>query len=416
MPDTQRTIAVPLDAPQIGTADVVVLLACGDTDGVRTSAGRVAEGIDSAAPGMRVLIVCPDAPPAEQVPDGDHPRLTLTAAAFTALDRIPATTPGGADAYATLFTIANQTGARAALMIGSAPDAVTAALVRTLAEPIMTGSCHVVAPRYARQKYDGLIDSAIVSPFARALYGKRIRGHIGLDFGFSAQVAQRWGGLGTAGGGEPRLQKTAWILPQALSDNLSVGQANLPVRLPPVAGPQDVTAVLGRVTGSFFADIERHAPFWQRVTRSLPVPTFGAAPPLEADDGAWSDVLPLIESFRLAYRNLHEIWGLVLPPATLLELKRLTALPVGDFRMSDQLWARIVYDFALAHRLRTINRDHLLGALTPAYLAWVASYALEIRDAPARLVEERIERLCLAYEGEKPYLLRRWRWPDRFNP
>ena len=42
--------------------------------------------------------------------------------------------------------------------------------------------------------------------------------------------------------------------------------------------------------------------------------------------------------------------------------------------MADDLWVRIVYDFILAYRLRTLNRGHLLGALTPLYLAWVASH------------------------------------------
>ena len=42
--------------------------------------------------------------------------------------------------------------------------------------------------------------------------------------------------------------------------------------------------------------------------------------------------------------------------------------------MPESLCARIVFDFLLAHRLRTINRGHLLGALIPLYLAWVASH------------------------------------------
>ena len=39
-----------------------------------------------------------------------------------------------------------------------------------------------------------------------------------------------------------------------------------------------------------------------------------------------------------------------------------------------------VFDFILAYRLRTINRGHLLGALTPLYLAWVASHILLARS------------------------------------
>ena len=72
-------------------------------------------------------------------------------------------------------------------------------------------------------------------------------------------------------------------------------------------------------------------------------------------------------------RELQEIWGVVLPPS-LLDLRKLSRLPPEQFRMSDELWVRIVHDFALAHRLRTINREHLLESLTPLYFGWVASY------------------------------------------
>ena len=82
----------------------------------------------------------------------------------------------------------------------------------------------------------------------------------------------------------------------------------------------------------------------------------------------------MIEGFRLAYSNLLEIWSLVLPPNTLLGLKRLSMVDPASFRMPENLWARIVYDFLIAYRLRTINRGHLLGALIPLYLAWVAGH------------------------------------------
>ncbi len=104
------------------------------------------------------------------------------------------------------------------------------------------------------------------------------------------------------------------------------------------------------------------------------------------------------------------------PPATLVELKRLTEPASGGFRLPDELWARIVYDFALAHRLRTINRDHLLRAMTPLYLAWVASYAKEVGTAPPTVVEYRLDQVGAAFETQKPYFVSRWRWPDRFNP
>ena len=125
----------------------------------------------------------------------------------------------------------------------------------------------------------------------------------------------------------------------------------------------------------------------------------------------------MLEAFRLAYSNLHEVWSLVLPPHSLLGLKRLSVTPAESFNMPDSLWARIVYDFLLAFRLRTINRGHLLGALTPLYLAWVASHVLQIGQTGAgRNPEQHIEAVAAAFEADKPYLVSRWRWPDRFNP
>jgi len=166
---------------------------------------------------------------------------------------------------------------------------------------------------------------------------------------------------------------------------------------------------------SLFLDIEQNAVFWQRTRGSQALPAFGEPSPISEERSA-VEVQGMIEGFNLAFRNLGEIWGLVLPPATLLELKKLTRMSSAAFRMADSIWARIIYDFVIAHRQRVMNRDHLLRALTPIYLAWVASYALEIGNASAVQALTRLEQLALVYEVQKPYLLSRWRWPDRFNP
>ena len=121
----------------------------------------------------------------------------------------------------------------------------------------------------------------------------------------------------------------------------------------------------------------------------------------------------MVEAFRLAYANLQEIWRLVLPPHSLLALKRFTVVDAAAFRMPDNLWARIVYDFLIAYRLRTINRGHLLGALIPLYLAWVAGQINVTASGTAP--ESHIEAVAAAFEADKSYLVARWRWPDRFN-
>ncbi len=107
---------------------------------------------------------------------------------------------------------------------------------------------------------------------------------------------------------------------------------------------------------------------------------------------------------------------MILPPTTLLELRRLSRVSEDQFRLPDQVWVRIIYDFALGHRLRTISRDHLLRSITPLYLGWIASFVLETQTVGLEEVEAWIERLSKAYEDNKSYLVSRWRWPDRFSP
>ena len=107
---------------------------------------------------------------------------------------------------------------------------------------------------------------------------------------------------------------------------------------------------------------------------------------------------------------------MVLPPATVIELKRLSRQAENEFRFPAELWARIVYDFAVAHRLRLIGRDHLLRALTPLYMGCIASVILNTLASDNSQTENQIEQICMAYETQKPYLISRWRWPDRFTP
>jgi hypothetical protein len=207
----------------------------------------------------------------------------------------------------------------------------------------------------------------------------------------------------------------ASLTPAALCDNLPVCEVHVGARVYPPTDWANISSLVAQVLGPIFLDMERNAIFWQRTRASAPVPTIGQPLAVSQDTGN-VDVSRFVESFQLGNRDLQEIWGLILPPATLFELRKLSHLPVEQFNLPDELWSRIVYDFALAHRLRTINRDHLLKSITPLYLAWVASYAQDLGKYGEVASEQRLERLSAAFQSSKSYLLSRWRWPDRFNP
>jgi hypothetical protein len=204
-----------------------------------------------------------------------------------------------------------------------------------------------------------------------------------------------------------------WPVAEAATANWTTTEIDGGTRTLPQPISADLNSVLGQIVGSLFNDVNTKASFWQR-GRVVHSPRPIAVPPTQPSADPWPDITPMLEAFRLAYTNLAEIWSLVLPPNTLVGLKHLTLMSPMAFRMSDTLWARIVYDFALSYRLRTINRGHLLGALTPLYLAWVASHIqLANSGTPP---DQHIEELAATFENDKAYLVSRWRWPDRFTP
>ena len=318
--------------------------------------------------------------------------------------------------YQSIFAASEKLQARGCCIIASELEAGTPRWIYQLTEPLVERNVDLVLPHYTRRKFQGLINNSIIAPLTRALYGKRVSNPMGPDFGISRRLFRKMLGTERSSWADGNaLHPLASLTPAALCENLQVNEVYVGARVYPPTDWTNLSSLLTEVLSPVFLDMERNAACWQRTRFSVPVPAFGESLVVRQDTGTL-DVTRMVESFQLGNRELQEIWGLVLPPSTLFELRKLSRIPVEQFHMADELWVRIVYDFAVAHRLRTISRDHLLRSMTPLYLAWVASYAHDLQTGGGTFLERRLERLSLAYETGKPYLVSRWRWPDRFNP
>jgi hypothetical protein len=329
----------------------------------------------------------------------------------------PADTPHQAmsNAYRNVFAAGGKLGARACGVIASHPQAVTPQWIYRLVQPVLELGFDLVAPRYTRHKLEGLLNRSVLSPLHRALYGEQLQNPAGPDFGLSAKLLQLVQGQASGPQSGPAKEPLASLASTAARGNFQVCESHLGIRVQPPTDWMNLSSLLVEVLAPVFLEMERQAAYWQSIRSSKAVPGFGLPEAISEDTGT-VDIHRMIESFQLGAQNLQDIWGLVLPPTTLMELRKLSRQPPDRFRMPDELWVRIVYDFALGFRLRSISRDHLLRSITPLYLGWIASYALEMETAGPAEIESRTERLCKAYEAGKSYLVARWRWPDRFNP
>ena len=295
-------------------------------------------------------------------------------------------------------------------MLGSGAHSLKPQALRELADAVLSGTIDLAVPRYTLPPHAGLINSAILYPLTRALFATRTRFPLTIDLGLSMRMAERLATVGKRFAAANQVDAILWPVNEATVAGFAVDEVDVGTRSVPQPSDPDMNTILALVTGSLFADIEAKAAFWQR-PRRLP-PARQPVPETALADGT-ADIARMVEAFRLANANLQEIWSLVLPPNSLLALKRISVLDAQSFRMPENLWARIIFDFVIAYRLRTINRGHLMGALIPLYLAWVASH-LNVTASGASS-ERHIEAVAAAFEADKPYLVARWRWPDRFN-
>jgi glucosylglycerate synthase len=407
----------PQSPPQeIVHADFVIGIAAGFDP---ANAPAITEALKTLPGGLHILVLQDLGPSGGDVQETlAEPATTVSFMAWPAAGTDGSSTPlqSLVSAWRALFSISQKLDARGCALVASQIEDEKPGWVAEFVRPLVEANFDIVVPSYARRKLEGLLNSSIISPLTRCLYGKRIQNPMGPDLALSRKLIDRAvsrdAGSNSAGAVANPLTSLG---PLALCEGFKICQVQMGPRVYPPADWTNVSGLLAQVLGPVFLEVEKNAAFWQRIRNSSPVPSFGNPIRVSQETGA-VDISRLVESFQLGTRDLQEIWGVVLPPASLLELRKLSRLTPENFRLPDELWVRLIFDFALAHRLRTINRDHLLRSLTPLYLGWVASFARELEISGATGVEQRLERLALAYEEAKPYFLSRWRWPDRFNP
>jgi len=396
----------------LGRADIVVALpSCQSMVLLDAALAVLRPALSAALPDRKIVILHPEK--ASPVTPADEPQ-----SADSQCQLLPCPLPPVGRfhdqslelALRSLFQVGTTLGVHAFVLLGSEGTTIADDL-RALAEPVLNQGYDLAVPMYARRKFTNLVNSSIVYPFTRALYGARLSYPMAIDLAVSAKLADRH--LQAAA---PNHTQSGWITTQAVAAGFQFCQVHRDAAPAPTAAePADLSTSLAQVLSTLFLDAERNAAFWQKVRGSQPVRTFGQSLPADYESAS-ADVHNMVQTFQRGCSDLLEIWAQALSPATLVELRKLAKSPVDQFRLADDVWVHVIYDFMLGHRQRVISREHLLRAMTPIYLGWVASYALEVQNAAPNAVDDRLEKLCVSFESLKPYLLSRWRWPDRFNP
>jgi glycosyltransferase involved in cell wall biosynthesis len=317
---------------------------------------------------------------------------------------------GKGNNFRNLFRKALDLKAKAIVVVDADLKSITPRWIKNLGDPLFR-NFGFVAPLYVRHRLDGTITNTIAYPITRALYGRRVRQPIGGDFGFSGHLAriylesENW---------DERISQFGidiWMTTLAMNSGTPICQSFM--GRPKVHKPKDPAADLGpmfnQVVATLFTLMSRFSGKWGHVKWSKPTAIFGFGlgeteePPDMAVDkaGLYARLIQGVKA-RL------ETWREVLTPDVFSKLTEVASMGPDRFDFPTGLWARILFDYAVAFRRENGSDDRLLDSLQPLYYGKVLSYVNKVASMSTQQAEEYVEEQCLIFEETKPYLVRRW--------
>lgn len=332
----------------------------------------------------------------------------------TEVPKIYLSTPEGVKGkgnnFRNLFRKAVDLRAKAIIVVDADLKSITPRWIKNLGDPLFR-NFGFVAPLYIRHRFDGTITNTIAYPLTRALYGRRVRQPIGGDFGFSGQLAriflqsEIW---------EDRISQFGvdiWMITLATNHRIQICQSFM--GRPKVHKPKDPAADLGpmfnQVVGTMFTLMEHYVRNWKHVKWSKPTAIFGfGLGETEMPPEMTINKERLYARFTEGGEDMIDRWKTVLVPEVFSKLTEVAELGADRFDFPTELWAKVLFDYAIAFRREDNGAGPLLDSLQPLYYGRVLSFVNKVEKMSTQQAEEYVEDQCLIFEETKPYLIKYW--------
>jgi glucosylglycerate synthase len=326
----------------------------------------------------------------------------------TRYDSVPV--PG--TAMRTTLAAADLLRAKACAVVSPNSVNMTSEWVEKLLEPVYRQNVDFVAPIYSRHKYDGLLARILLYPMTRAAFGSHLYELQSDEFAFSGRLATDWLNQEVWHTEAVREAPQTWMAIAAVSKGYKSAQTLLGPKIRPAEIPApDIVTVVRQVVGALFWCLEIESATWiNRMETQQPAParaTTDGHQWLEGSDPINST--RIWEMFKSGISELTPVLQSIVTKETLSEIEQTTTLDELSFRISHELWAKAVYEFAASYHWDVLSRDHVVQALVPLYRGKISSYLLRHENSSFEQVEADSEEICAEFEKQKPYLIERWK-------
>jgi glycosyltransferase involved in cell wall biosynthesis len=317
---------------------------------------------------------------------------------------------GKGNNFKNLFRKVLELNAKAVVVVDADLKSITPRWIKNLGEPLFNDFGYV-APLYVRHKYDGTITNNIAYPLTRCLYGRRVRQPIGGDFGFSGTMAGIFLKSGLWDEDVSQFGIDIWMTTIAMNEGVPICQAFM--GRPKVHKPKDPAADLGpmfkQVIGTIFNLMVAYRKKWESTKWSKPTAIFGfGLGEVEMPPAVAVNKEKLYQRFREGFHTHWDIYRSIFSFENLQKVREIASLSMEHFEMPVTVWAKILFDFALAYRKQTMERTRVIEVLIPLYYGMTLSFVNKTQGMSIQQAEEFLEDMCLAFEQTKPYIIDRW--------
>lgn len=319
--------------------------------------------------------------------------------------------------------------ARAVVILDAHTTSITSDWVTALTRPVLEGQIDLMMPRYRWSLPGGGLSDLILYPLTRTLWGRSLRQPGAGDCALSPALAQAiterdvWETEVAAAGFE------VWLSSLALTEGPDqkpgqrwrVGQVDLGEKsyLPRTYRTHSLI-LFRQAIGTLLRQVHLRQAVWQAMLPVEPIPTFPGSRLPPAEPVPTPDTSNLIDALMVGWTERRALWQRILTPNNLAMIEAVAVQPAGRFIFPSDLWARIIYDFAVVYNKGERDPDRIIDSLLPLYQGRLASLWHDVAGLTDIGREGTVAAQAAEFEEARDYLHERWEvyrpWIDSGEP
>jgi hypothetical protein len=102
------------------------------------------------------------------------------------------------------------------------------------------------------------------------------------------------------------------------------------------------------------------------------------------------------------------MWEKIIPDKEYKEVSACRNSLKENFYYPSDIWARILFSFAIGYRNAEFDRQKIIESMIPFYHSRILSFVNKTTKKDIKETEEYFENIVRVFEDEKQYLIQRW--------